>query len=114
MANMTSKRTNGAREAQDNPALFGAMQMPVATSFAMSQRFALESAKFWARRMRAYADQMEELMSCRSADELAGAQTRFFERMREDYAAESEALGALLAPEPETRRRSNGDTGAEA
>ena len=47
--------------------------------------------------MRAYADQMEDLASCRSPDDLAGAQTRFLERMREDYATESEAIGQLLS-----------------
>lgn len=107
---MTNKRST-APEAQNSPAMLAAMQMPVAQSFAVSQRLALESAKFWARRMRAYADQMEVLASCRSADEFSGAQTRFFERMREDYAAESEAIGALLTPEPSSsrRRRGNGD-----
>lgn len=84
------------------------MQMPVATSFVMSQRLALESAKFWARRMRAYADQMEMLANCASADDFAGAQTRFFDRMRDDYRAESEALNALLTAEPAPPRSGNG------
>ena len=107
---MTSRRSNGAAEASVNSAIV-AMQAPVLNSFVMSQRLALESAKFWARRMRAYADQMETIATCRSPDELAGAQTRFFARMREDYVAESETLGSLLKPDA----LSNGeDTRGEA
>lgn len=74
------------------------MQTPAANTFLVSQRFALEAAKFWARRMRAYADQMEELANCRSPDDVAGAQTRFLERLREDYAVEGQAFGELLSP----------------
>jgi hypothetical protein len=64
----------------------------------MSQRVALEAARFWARRMRAYADQMEALCACSTPDELAAAHTRFLERMRDDYAAESKAIGELITP----------------
>jgi hypothetical protein len=102
---MTSKRSNGAREAPDTVlGIFTALQTPAANSFVVSQRIALESAKFWARRMRAYADQMETLATCTSPDEIAGAQTRFIERMRDDYASESQAIGALLTPERTARR----------
>jgi hypothetical protein len=102
---MTSKRSNGANEAPDSvSALVAMMQGPTASSFAMSQRIALEAARFWARRMRAYADQMETLAACTSPDDFAGAQTRFLERMRDDYAAESQAIGALLTPERRARR----------
>jgi hypothetical protein len=102
---MTSKRSNGAQEASDSvSALVAMMQGPAAGSFVVSQRFALEAAKFWARRMRAYADQMETLASCSTPDDFAGAQTRFLERMRDDYAAESQAIGALLTPERRARR----------
>jgi hypothetical protein len=103
---MTSKRTNGAREASDSvSSIFAAMQMPTANSLVMSQRIALESARFWARRMHAYADQMEALVSCRSPDDLATVQTQFLERMRDDYAAESQAIGAMLTPERGKARR---------
>lgn len=95
MANRRSSGGNGSPESVSS--LVDIMQTPAANTFLVSQRFALEAAKFWARRVRAYADQMEELANCRSPDDLAGAQTRFLERMREDYATESEALGELLS-----------------
>lgn len=95
MANRRSNGGNGSPESVSS--LVDIIQTPAANTFLVSQRFAFEAAKFWARRMRAYADQMEELASCRSPDEVAGAQTRFLERLREDYAVESEALGQLLS-----------------
>jgi len=95
---MTSRRKTDADEASKTFSAFTDMiQAPTANTFLVSQRFALEAAKFWARRMRAYADQMEELACCRSADDIADVQTRFLERMREDYAVESEAFGQLLS-----------------
>jgi hypothetical protein len=97
---MTSRRKSEPNGASNAISTFADMvQAPAASTFLVSQRFALEAARFWARRMHAYADQMEVLANCRSADDVAGAQTRFIERMREDYAAESEALGELLKPE---------------
>lgn len=95
---MTRKRTNGAEPASEAiNTIFAALQAPGANPFALSQRIALESARFWARRMHAYADQMEALAACTNVDEIAGAQTRFIDQMREDYAAETKALSALLA-----------------
>ena len=106
MANRRSNGGNGSPESVSS--LVDIMQTPAANTFLVSQRFALEAAKFWARRMHAYADQMEVLASCRSPDDLAGAQTRFLERMREDYATEGEAIGELLSsvtpPAPPTER----------
>ncbi len=97
---MTSRRKKEPNGASNTISTFADMiQTPTANSLIMSQRLALEATRFWARRMRAYADQMETLASCRSADDLADAQTKFLERMREDYAAESEAIGELLNPE---------------
>jgi hypothetical protein len=106
---MTAKRRNGAQETSDTiTSLVAMMQGPAANSFAVTQRLALEAARFWARRMHAYADQMEALASCTTADEMASAQTRFIERMRDDYAAESKAIGALVAPPARRPRRANG------
>ena len=102
---MTSRRKTEPNGADAIAKFADMIQAPTANSFLMSQRFALEAAKFWARRMRAYADQMEEFACCRSADDIAGAQTRFIERMREDYAAESEAFGQLFS----AMAPSNGD-----
>ena len=105
---MTPKRRNGAHEASDTTisSLVALMQGPAASSFAVGQRIALEAARFWARRMHAYADQMEAFAACTSADELARVQTHFIERMRDDYAAESKVLGELVAPG--TRPRGDG------
>ena len=97
---MTARRKNGAQEAPDAvSSMVAMMQGPTANTFLVSQRFALEAARFWARRMHAYADQMEQLAGCRSPDELAGVQSRFLERLRDDYAAETQAFTALLTPE---------------
>ena len=71
MANRRSNGGNGSPESVSS--LVEIMQAPAANTFLVSQRFALEAAKFWARRMRAYADQMEDLASCRSPDDIAGA-----------------------------------------
>ena len=96
---MANRRSNGASSPDSVSSLVDILQSPAANTFLVSQRFAFEAAKFWARRMRAYADQMEELANCRSPDDLASAQTRFLDRMRDDYASETEAFNALLKPE---------------
>jgi hypothetical protein len=112
---MTSRRRTDAHEASKTISSFADLiQAPTANSLLMSQRLALETARFWARRMRAYADQMETLAGCASADDLASAQTKFLERMREDYAAESEAISALLTPEAASSPRRGSNGGAEA
>lgn len=115
---MTSRRSIDAQEASKTISSFADLiQAPTANSLVMSQRIALEATRFWARRMRAYADQMESLATCRSPDDLATVQTRFLERMRDDYAAESEAITSLLKPDAQQaqpRRRGNGGAEAEA
>jgi len=75
------------------------LQGPAAASFAASQRLALEATRFWARRMRAYADQMETLMSCASPDQFVAAQARFIGRLQEDYSTESAELSRVLRAE---------------
>lgn len=87
---MTAKR-NGARQTSDIHASL------TAPSFAASQRIALEAARFWARRMHAYADQMEALCKCTSADDLMQAQRGFIDRMQQDYAEESAVFTRLLS-----------------
>lgn len=87
---MTAKR-NGARQTPD-------LLTPLNTSsFLASQRIALEAARFWARRMHAYADQMETLCKCTSPDDLIKAQRGFVERMQQDYAEESAAFTQLIS-----------------
>jgi hypothetical protein len=87
---MTAKR-NGARQTSDIPSPLNS------ASFLVSQRVALETARFWARRMHAYADQMEALAKCTSPDDLVKAQRGFMERMQQDYAEESAALTQLVS-----------------
>jgi hypothetical protein len=107
---MPAKRRNGVPATPDTvSSLVALLQGPAANSFVVSQRLALEAARFWARRMHAYADQMETLAGCTTPDEMAAAQTRFIERMRDDYAAESKALGDLVAPPTRRARRGNGE-----
>lgn len=108
---MTTKRTNGgAHGAPEINRLVSVLQAPTATSFLMTQRFALEAARFWARRMHAYADQMETLAHCSNADDFTKAQTRFVERLQQDYADESAAFTDLMssAVKAEPRPRAEG------
>ena len=96
---MTAKSRSDAQEVSDTVTSFVSMlQGPAASTLVASQRLALEAARFWARRLHAYADQMEALAACATPNDLAHAQTRFIERMRDDYAEEGRALGALLTP----------------
>lgn len=98
---MTAKR-NGARQTPD-------LLTPLNTaSFAASQRIALEAARFWARRMHAYADQMETLCKCASTDDLVKAQRGFIDRMQQDYAEESAAFTQLLSAPKLTDERPEG------
>src|SRR5262249_23950774 len=93
------KTSNGANGASPTISeAVSALQAPAATSFLLSQKLALEAARFWARRAHAYAEQMQALAGCREPAHFIGAQTRFFERMREDYTSEGEAIAHLLRP----------------
>lgn len=97
---MPAKRSNGSRNKSDDSGAAAAftsmMNAPAANSVLLSQRMALEAARFWARRLHAYADQMETLARCSTPRDFAAAQTRFLERLREDYAQESEAVGSMI------------------
>lgn len=95
---MTAKRSNGAHAPDSTPMIFALMPNPAIQSFAASQRVALEAARFWARRMHAYADQMETLARCGTPNEFARAQTEFIDRLREDYSAESKVIAQLITP----------------
>lgn len=94
---MTAKQ-NGAQSAETNPmfSMAAMMAAPAANSVAVSQKLALETARFWARRMRAYADQMEMLAGCSNPNQLVAAQAQFIARMQEDFAAESAAMQDIL------------------
>lgn len=92
---MASKRQHrdGADAAQ---AIASYLQTPAANGFLMSQKLAMEATRFWARRMRAYADQMEEFARCSNPDEYASAQKRFLDRMQEEYARETTAFSDIF------------------
>jgi len=91
-----SAKSNGAQSAE-NPmsSMVAMMQAPAANGFAVSQRLAHEATRFWAQRMRAYADQCELLASCTSPNQVMAAQAQFIERLQEDFAAETEALSQI-------------------
>lgn len=92
----SSHGANGASTAISETLTF--LQSPAANGFLLSQRLALEATRFWTKRAHAYAEQVRALAACREPAQLVTAQTRFLERMREDYASESEAVALLLAP----------------
>lgn len=110
---MSAKRAAKGGDAVETLAVFA--QMPAANGFLLSQKLALEAARFWARRMRAYADQMEEFARCTSVEDFAGAQQRFVERMRRDYAAETDVFASLLgdAAEQQAKAAAEGANGGD-
>lgn len=73
------------------------LQSPAANGFLFSQKLAVEATKFWARRMRAYADQMETLTKCSDPSQMVEAQRNFIERMQEDYTKESSHFTEMLS-----------------
>lgn len=96
---MAAKHTNGANSAsQSVSSAVSFLQSPAANSFLLSQKMALEATRFWARRLSAYAEQMQALAACKEPAQFADVQTRFFERLREDYASETVAVAELLTP----------------
>lgn len=100
MANPT-KKANGA--AQD--ALAAMTSFLGAPGFALSQKMALEAARFSAQRMRAYADQMEAMASCANPADLVTLGAQFLQQAQADYVAESQTLRELVAA---TRQETNG------
>lgn len=91
--------------------LFSMMQSPASGGFFLGQKLALEGARFWARRMRAYADQMERLARCTSPDQVAEANSQFIERMQSDYAEERAAVSEIVVL-PKFERGEGDRTGA--
>ena len=91
-----SAKQNGARSAESPMSSMAAMmQAPSANGFVVSQRLAQEATRFWAQRMRAYADQVEVLAHCTDANQIIAAQAQFIERMQAEFAAETEALSQI-------------------
>lgn len=98
---MAAKHSNGANSAaQSVSSAVSFLHSPTATPFLLSQKMALEATRFWARRVSAYAEQMQALATCKAPAQFADVQTRFFERLREDYASETVAVAELLTPAP--------------
>ncbi|MBL8549226.1 MAG: phasin family protein [Hyphomonadaceae bacterium] len=95
MANPRAKTNGNGHEAAD--ALSSFLQSPATNGFLVSQKLAAEATRFWARRMRAYADQMETLTKCADAGQMLEAQRSFIERMQEDYAKESSQFSELIS-----------------
>ncbi|HWA01456.1 MAG TPA: phasin family protein [Caulobacterales bacterium] len=91
-----SPKSNGANGAHTPMAeMVALMQAPAANGMVVGQKLAQETTRFWARRMRAYIDQVETLAGCSSANQLIAAQAQFIEQMQEDFAAETEALSEI-------------------
>jgi hypothetical protein len=96
---MPLKPSNGADSASTAVSeTLSFLQSPAANGFLLSQKLALEATRFWVRRAHAYAEQVQVLAACREPAQFVNVQTRFFERMRADYADETEAVANLLTP----------------
>jgi hypothetical protein len=90
---------NGSESVRSTSAFLTA---PAAASFLASQKMALEATRFWAKRMRAYADQLDVIAGCADPMQLVSAQARFVQRMQEDYAEEGRAVASMVMPNPES------------
>lgn len=100
---MTASRTNGDNGAVDNglaSSMLAFTPLAAVQNFRLSQRVALEAARFWARRVHAYAEQMENLAQCAEPTDVVAVQAKFITRMQEDYASERETLTSLWRDEP--------------
>jgi hypothetical protein len=86
---MPTKPTNRTTE-ELNGAL---LAMPAVQ---MSQKLTLEAARFWAKRARAVADQMETLAACTNPSDMIAAQSKFFQRAQEDYAEGASAMTEIV------------------
>jgi hypothetical protein len=65
-------------------------------TFAAGPQMMMEGARFWARRLHAYADWMETVAQCTTPTQLVEAQSRFFARTQEDYATETATVAQIL------------------
>lgn len=96
---MTAKRSNGANGAPETiSSVVSMLQGPAASGLLVSQRLAFEAARFWARRMRAYADQFELLATCTDPQQFAKANAHFLEQLQQDYVSESAVVTEMLTP----------------
>lgn len=109
---MTAPRNGASRPggevasdtAQVVSSMFGMLQSPAANGLFLSQKLALEAARFWAQRMRAYADQLETLAQCANPNQFASAQADFLQRMQRDYTQETSAMSEIIAAPPAKER----------
>ena len=99
---MTAKRMTEDRRTKDTSPINAFLSLP---GLQISQRVALEAARFSARRMRAFADQMEALASCDSPTEFFAVQSQFLQRMQKDYTAEREAVANIVSSAQEEAER---------
>jgi Phasin protein len=107
---MTTKRNGngngagngeGAGNGADPVRALGAyLASPGAAGLLASQKIALEATRFWARRMRAYADQLDVLARCTEPMQVVSAGASFVQRMQEDYAEEGRAVAELIKAAP--------------
>jgi hypothetical protein len=72
------------------------LEGPARNGWLVSQKLAMQATRFWARRLHAYADQMEEISRCSNPDEFMTAQRHFLERMRADYVDETSAFADIF------------------
>ncbi|MET0182501.1 MAG: phasin family protein [Caulobacterales bacterium] len=89
---MPIKETNGAPTVTDFATLIFATP-----GFHVSQKLALEAARFSAQRMRAFADQVETLASCKNPGDLMSAQTKYIKQLSQDLVAESQTMRDIIA-----------------
>lgn len=112
---MPAKRSQ-AKSAVGIEAWGNALAAPAMSAFlsapglALSQRLALEGARFWAERMRACADQVEALSHCDSAAAMVEIQAKFLKQAQQDYVAEGEVVRTILVGAGERDRSAEDNT----
>jgi hypothetical protein len=110
---MTPKRPNPDQTVNAvDDAITSMFNGPATAPFAAAQKIAFEGARFWARRMRAYADHLDALAKSAGPADFIEAQTRFIDRAQKDYVAESAAMADMMKAQAD--KSANGQAGQSA
>ena len=104
----TTDNTSGNAAFSNGSGLPDISAFMTAPGLVLGQRLALHTARFWAKRMRACASQIEWFATCDNPVSLMDVQMKFIKQMQDDYAAESEAVNditsAVMALSPNAER----------
>lgn len=98
---MTNTRSN-AKQAPRDQRYGNGFALPDMSAFQtppgleLGKRLGGEVARFWAKRLHAYAEHLETLAGCSDPPALIEAQMAFLKKAQGDYAAEGEVIKRLV------------------